>query len=585
MIKIFKNLGIKEFVLLVIVIALTVAQTFLDLTLPDYMSEITLLVQTPGSSMTEILIAGGMMLLCAVGSLITAIIVAILAAKIASNLSYILRKKMFGKVMDFSMNEINSFSTSSLITRTTNDITQVQVLIIMGAQMLIKAPLTAAWAIIKIADKNMTWTLTTIIAVGVLLAIVSICLGLAIPKFRSMQKLTDGINNVTKEHLDGLAVVRAYNAEEYQEKKFEEANNNLTKVNLFSSKTMAFLMPSMQAISSGLVLAIYLIGAVLINEAVGFQQMILFSDMTAFSALAMQVIMAFIMLIMVFMILPRANVAAKRINEVLDTPFSIVSGSETSPEENKDGEIEFKDVSFKYPGGNECILSDISFKAKKGETIAFIGSTGSGKSTVINLIPRFYDATTGEVLVGGKNVKNYTKEALTDMIGYVSQKSILFKGTIKSNVTLGEDDVYNEKGLVSAIGTAQAKEFVENLKEQNESFVAQGGNNFSGGQKQRVSIARAFYQNPEILIFDDSFSALDYKTDRNLRTALKKNYKDSTKIIVGQRIGTIKDSDKIIVLEDGKIAGMGKHKELLKKCTVYKEIAESQLSKEELENE
>ncbi len=586
MTKILKNLSAKEFALAAIVLVLTCVQTYFDLTLPDYMSKITMLVQTEGSEMNEIYMAGLQMLAFAFGSLAISVIVAIIAAKIASNFSFITRSKVFEKVMSFSMKEINSFSTSSLITRTTNDITQVQLLIVMGLQMLIKAPITAIWAIAKISSKSSSWTVATAVAVVVLLSIVGICLTLAIPKFKKLQTLTDNINRVARENLDGLSVVRAYNAEEYQTEKFEKANTELTATNIFTSKTMSFLMPSIQMISNGLQLAVYLIGAVLINEAIGMDKMTLFSDMVVFSSYAMQVIISFMMLVMVFMLLPRASVSARRINEVLDEKESIVSGTKTDGLSNKEGEVEFKNVSFKYPDAEDYVLKNINFTAKKGEFVAFIGSTGCGKSTAINLVPRFYDVTEGEVLVNGVNVKEYSKTALNSIIGYVSQRATIFTGTIKSNIVFGDnaDGAHDSEELAASVETAQAAEFVNKLENKYESYIAQGGKNLSGGQKQRISIARAVYRDPEIFIFDDSFSALDYKTDRKLRETLNVECKDSTRLIVGQRIGTIKDADKIIVLEDGEIVGMGKHRELLQSCDVYKQIALSQLSEEELKN-
>ena len=583
MFKLLKKLSKKEFSLIGAVVILTCTQTWLDLTMPDYMSEITMLVQTENSKMNEILQAGGKMLLCALGSLLISVVVCFIAAKIASNFSFIVRSKLFSKVMGFSMNEINNFSTASLITRTTNDITQVQMFLVMGMQMLIKAPITAVWAIVKIANKNTTWTIVTGVSVVVLLSIVTIVLSLAIPRFKRMQILTDNINRVAREHLDGLNVVRAYNAEEYQSVKFEKANTEITNNSLFASRAMSFLMPTIQMISSGLVLAIYLVGAVMINDAIGMDKMHLFSDMVVFSAYAMQVIMSFMMLVIVFMLQPRASVAAKRINEVLSTKSSVISGKTKEFNNEKKGEIEFKNVCFKYPDGEDYTLKDITFTAKQGEVVAFIGSTGCGKSTVVNLVPRFYDVTEGEVLVNGVNVKDYDKETLNNMIGYVSQKSILFTGDIKSNIMFGENGKpENKENINTAIDISKSKEFVEDLDKGINSYVAQGGKNFSGGQKQRLSIARAIYRNPEIFIFDDSFSALDYKTDRELRETLNERCKNSTRIIVGQRIGTIRDADKIIVLEDGEIVGMGTHNELLSNCDVYKQIALSQLSEEEL---
>lgn len=584
MIKLLKNLTTKDYMLMLLVVVLTLSQTFLDLTLPDYMSEITMLVQTEGSDMSDIYSAGLSMIFCAIGSLILAVLVAIIAAKIASNFSFITRSMMFQKVMGFSMKEVNSFSISSLITRTTNDITQVQLLIVMGMQMLIKAPITAVWAIIKIANKNMSWTMVTVVAVMILVCIVGVCLSLAIPRFKRLQELTDNINKVAKEGLDGLSVVRAYNAEKYQGAKFEKANEELTSTNLFTSRTMSFLMPSIQTISSGLVLSIYVMGAVLINEAVGLDKMTLFSDMVVFSSYAMQVIMSFMMLVMVFMLLPRATVSAKRINEVLDEEYTIVEGSTKKGVLDKEGEIEFRNVSFKYPEAEDYVLENISFTAKKGETVAFIGSTGCGKSTIVNLVPRFYDVTEGTVFVNGTNVKDFTKNSLNSLIGYVSQRSTLFTGTIKSNVVFGDNESIGNNNILASIDIAQATDFISKLEDKHNSHVAQGGRNFSGGQKQRISIARAVYRKPEIFIFDDSFSALDYKTDRTLRETLNKECGDATMLIVGQRIGTIKDADKIVVLEEGKIVGMGKHRELLNDCETYKQIALSQLSEEELKN-
>ena len=584
MIKLFKNLKKEEWGLVALAMVFIVLQVWLDLTMPDYMADITRLVQTEGSTMREILTAGGKMLACALGSLAAAIVTAVCAAKIATGFAATLRGKLFHKVQSFSMEEIGHFSTASLITRSTNDVTQIQMLIVMGLQMLIKAPIMAVWAICKISNKQWEWTLTTGIAVVILLAVVGICLMLVTPKFKKIQFLTDDLNRVTRENLTGLSVVRAYNAESYQEKKFEHANDALTGTNLFAQRTMAFMLPGIQLVMSGLTLAIYWIGAVLINGAGMVDKIRLFSDMMVFSQYAIQVVMAFMMLVMIFMILPRASVAANRIREVLDTEPSIEDGSRAEGEKGKEGEIEFKNVSFRYPDAEGEVLENISFTAKKGETVALIGATGCGKSTVINLIPRFYDATEGEVLVDGVNVKNYTQKALRNKIGYVSQKATLFTGTIRSNVAYGDNGKApaSEEEVNSAVSIAQAGEFVDNLEDGCDAYVAQGGANFSGGQKQRLSIARAIARKPEILIFDDSFSALDYKTDRILRQALAKECKDSTRIIVAQRIGTIRDADRIIVLEDGKIAGMGRHEELMKNCGVYQQIALSQLSKEEL---
>lgn len=584
MLKLLKNLKRTEWTLAALSLVFIVLQVWLDLTMPEYMAKITMLVQTEGSTMSEILSAGGMMLLCALGSLAAAMLTAVCSAKIATNFGGILRGKLFRKVMSFSMEEIGRFSTASLITRSTNDITQVQMLIVMGLQMLIKAPITAVWAICKIAGKASEWTTTTAMAVLVLLTIVLICLFFTIPKFKKMQKLTDDVNRVTRENLTGLRVVRAYNAEKYQEDKFEKANENLTSTTLFTQRTLSFIMPSIQAILSGLSLAIYWVGAVLINNAGMVDKINLFSDMMVFSQYAIQVVMSFMMLVVIFMILPRASVSAKRIGEILDTTSSIVDGTETMGEKGIKGEIEFKNVSFRYPDSEENVLENITFKAKHGETVAFIGSTGCGKSTLINLIPRFYDVTEGQVLVDGIDVRKYAQKSLRNKIGYVSQKATLFTGSIRTNVAYGDngEETPDAENIKEAVATAQAKDFVENLENTYEGYVAQGGSNFSGGQKQRISIARAIARKPEIFIFDDSFSALDYKTDRTLRKALDRACGDSTRIIVAQRIGTIRNADKIIVLDEGKIAGQGSHEELMQNCEVYQQIALSQLSKEEL---
>lgn len=585
MLRIFKNFRKQEVVLALFSVIFVVAQVWLELKLPDYMREITSLITTQDSAMHDILIAGGKMLLCAFGSLLVTVLVAVCASRIASNFSAIVRGKLFDKVQSFSMEEIGRFSTASLITRSTNDVTQVQMLIVMGLSIMLRAPIMAVMAILKIVDKSWQWTLSTGVAVVVLLVVVIICVSLCMPKFKRLQSLTDDINQVTRENLTGLNVVRAYNAEAYQEEKFEKVNKDLTDTHWFTSKTMAFMMPTIMMIMNGLSLAIYWIGAVLINDAQDMQgKFTLFSDMVVFSSYAMQVVMSFMMLVMIFIMLPRASVAAKRILEVLDTEPSIEDGTRDTFPVMKDGEVEFKDVSFKYPDAEEYVLEHISFSAKKGETIAFIGATGCGKSTAINLIPRFYDATEGEVFVDGVNVKEYTQEALHNKIGYVSQKAILFSGTIADNVAYGENGKApaTQDDIAMAVKVAQASEFVEKKDQGYDGYVAQGGSNFSGGQKQRLSIARAIARQPEILIFDDSFSALDYKTDRILREALRKECKDATKIIVAQRIGTIRDADKIIVLDDGQIAGMGTHDELMKNCEVYQEIAYSQLSKEEL---
>ncbi len=561
-----------------------VLQVWLDLTMPEYMAEITRLVQTEGSTMPEILSAGGMMLLCALASLAASIFTAVCAAKIAAGFGGTLRGRLFYKVGSFSMEEIGHFSTASLITRSTNDITQVQNLIVLGLQMLIKAPIMAVWAIGKISGKAGEWTMTTAVAVLVLLIVVLVCMVLVMPKFKRMQRLTDDLNRVTRENLTGLRVVRAYNAEQYQEDKFENANEALTFTNLFAQRAMSFLMPSIQLIMSGLSLAIYWIGAVLINEADMMGKIDLFSEMMVFSQYAIQVVMSFMMLVMIFMIMPRASVSAKRIMEVLSTAPTIVDGNLKEGKSGSVGEVEFRNVSFRYPDADGDVLQNISFTAKKGETVALIGSTGCGKSTVVNLIPRFYDASEGEVLVDGVNVREYTQKSLRAKIGYVSQKATLFTGTIRSNVAYGDNGraETSEEEVKEAVATAQAAEFVEQLDGTYDGYVAQGGSNLSGGQKQRISIARAVARKPEIFIFDDSFSALDYKTDRTLRKTLDEKCGDATRIIVAQRIGTIRDADKIIVLDEGRIAGMGRHKELMQNCEVYQQIALSQLSKEEL---
>lgn len=584
MLKLLGKFTKKEWLLAALSVAFVVVQVWLSLTMPDYMREITMLIQTPGSEMPEILSAGGMMLACALGSLAASVVTAVCAARIGTSFSANVRRLLFAKVQAFSMEEIGHFSTASLITRSTNDVTQVQMLIVLGLQMLIMAPIMAVWAICKIADKQWEWTMSTAAAVGVLLIVVLAALVLALPKFRKLQQLTDDLNRVTRENLTGLRVVRAYNAEDYQEHKFDLANDNLTRTQLFAQRTLAFLMPSIQLIMSGLSLAIYWIGAVLIDAANMVGKVSLFSDMMVFSQYAIQVVMSFMMLVMIFMLLPRAQVAAKRINEVLATEPAIHDGTRTEGAEGHAGEVVFKNVSFRYPDAEDNVIENISFTAKRGETIAFIGATGCGKSTVVNLIPRFYDASEGEVLVDGVNVREYTQQALRNKIGYVSQKAILFAGSVRDNINFGD----NGRGPIAdemvkqAIATAQATEFIEQMEDGYDGRVSQGGDNFSGGQKQRLSIARAVARQPEIFIFDDSFSALDYKTDRTLRATLDRECGDATRFIVAQRIGTIRDADKIIVLDEGRIAGMGTHDELIKTCEVYQQIALSQLSKEEL---
>lgn len=584
MIKILKNFKAKEWLILLISVMFIMCQVWLDLKLPDYMSEITKLVQTPGSEMSEIAKSGGFMLLCAFGSLISSVTVACLAAKVATELSARLRGKVFDRVQSFSMKEINNFSTDSLITRTTNDITQVQTFIVMGLQMLIKAPILAIWAIFKITNKSWQWSAATGVAVLVLLVVVITCMVLALPKMRKMQRLTDNINRVTRENLTGIRVVRAYNAEAYETDKFAKANDELTNTSIFTNSVLSIMMPSISLILNGLSLAIYWIGAVLINQAAVESKLGLFSDMIVFSSYAVQVVMAFMMLIMIFILMPRASVAAKRINEVLDTKLSLDDGKIEKAPIAEAGEVEFKNVSFKYPDAAEYALQDISFKVKKGEMIAFIGATGCGKSTLINLIPRFYDATEGEVLVDGINVKEYKQKTLRNLLGYVSQRATLFEGDITSNIVFGDcgKGEITQSEMMDAAYVAQASEFIEKTEDEYKAHVAQGGTNLSGGQRQRVSIARAIARRPEIVIFDDSFSALDYKTDRKLRGLLKKELAGTTMMVVAQRIGTIKEADQIIVLDEGKIVGKGTHDELMANCEVYQEIAYSQLSKEEL---
>lgn len=582
MFKLFKNFTKKDIAAIITCIVLIVFQVWLDLRLPDYMSEITKLVQTEGSTIGEILVQGGYMMACAFGSLLSSFVVGYIASKLSANFSYTLRGKIYNKVLSFGTEEIKNFQTSSLITRTTNDVTQLEMIIAMGLQMLIKAPIMAVWAVSKILNKSLQWSLLTGFFVVVLLVVIGIIMIIVLPRFERVQKLIDNINNVTRESLTGIRVVRAFNAEDYQENRFGKVNEDLTKMQLFNQKTFAIMMPLMQAVMQFLTLGIYFIGAYLIEAAMMSDKITLFSDMVIFSSYGMQVIMSFLMLAMIFMMWPRAQVSARRINEVLDSDIHIKDG-------NFDGKtaevgcVEFKNVSFKYPDANEYLLRNISFKVNKGQTIAFIGSTGSGKSSLINLVPRFYDVTDGEVLVDGVNVKDYTLKALHDKIGYVSQKAVMFTGTVKSNVCYGNKSV-SEEEMKKAIDVAQGTEFVSKMDKTYDAHIARGGTNVSGGQKQRLAIARAIAKKPEIYIFDDSFSALDYKTDSVLRSELKKYTGDATNLIVAQRIGTILNADIIVVLDKGKCVGIGTHKELMENCPVYKEIALSQLSKEELNN-
>ena len=585
MIKLVKKLKGIDWCFVAISVAFIVVQVWLDMTMPQYMNKITVLIETPGSEMSEVWRAGGMMLLCSIGSVLASVVTAIFAAKIGSGLGFTLREDIFEKVQTFSMGEIGTFSTASLITRSTNDIQQVLMFLIMGLQMLFKAPVTAIWAICKISGQEWQWSLATALGVLLVVVVVVVCISLTLPKVRKMQKLTDDLNRVTRENLNGLRVVRAYNAENYQENKFEQANEELTRTQLFQQRTMAFMMPTMMIVQSGLMLSVYWIGAALLGGAGGMTERIaMFGNMMVFSQYGLMIVMSFMMLVMPFMMLPRAAVSARRINEVLDTVPAIQDGAAHDGKPGVTGEVEFKNVSFRYPDAEEDVLHDITFTAKKGETVAFIGSTGCGKSTVINLVPRFYDASEGEVLVDGVNVKAYDQRALRNKIAYVSQNAILFSGSVRSNIAYGDNGrpTPTEEEIADAVDTAQASEFIETLPEKYDDFVAQGGANFSGGQKQRLSIARAVARKAEIIIFDDSFSALDYKTDRALRKALNEKCAGTTRLIVAQRIGTIRDADKIIVLEDGKIAGMGTHAELMRTCEVYQQIALSQLSQEEL---
>ena len=562
-----------------------VLQVWLDLAMPEYMGNITKVVTSGVGTMDEIYYNGKYMIMCAFGSLAAMIIVSYIASVVGASYSQKLRSLQFNKVDSFSMAEINKFSTASLVTRSTNDVTQVQILVILGLQIIIKAPILAVWAMFKIYGRAYQWTISIGIAIAVLLILFAVLVILVMPKFRKMQKLIDNVNRVTRENLTGLPVVRAYNAESYQEGKFEDANNELTDTQLYTSRVMAVLWPGINIIMTGSILAIYWIAAILINAATGniAEQSALFADMVVFTSYSMQILIAFMMISILFVMLPRAQVAARRINEIIDTEPSIKDGNANDTDISGRGEIEFRNVSFRYPGAANNVLENISFTAKRGETVAFIGSTGSGKSTVVNLVPRLYDVTEGSVLIDGTDVRDYKLEALHKKIGYVSQKAVLFSGTVRSNVAFGADADRTEEGVKEAIRIAQGAEFVENMEGGYDAPIVRGGANVSGGQKQRLSIARAICKRPDIYIFDDSFSALDYRTDRDLRTALKKAVKDSTSIIVAQRIGTIMDADKIIVLNEGRIVGTGKHKELLSTCNVYREIATSQLSEEELE--
>ncbi len=595
MLKILKRLSAAEWLQGLFSIVFIVAQVWLDLKTPEYMENITLTITNGNGTVADIWREGLRMLLCTLGSAASAVIVGFFAARIGSSFSQRLRSLLFNKVESFSMEEINRFSTSSLITRSTNDITQVQMLITMGLMLIVKAPVTAVWAVTKIAGKGFEWTMVTAGATGFLMLFVLFIVIIVFPKFRKMQTLTDNLTRVARENLTGLRVIRAYNAEGYQDGKFEKANTEFTGVQLFAGRSMSLMMPVMTIVMSGLNLLINWIGAILVNgvsASGGFEQQmaersLLFSNMVVFSSYAMQVIMSFMMLVMIFIFLPRASVAAKRINEVLGTNPAVAGGGVTEGIAGLEGEVEFRHVSFRYPGAADDVLHDVSFTAKRGETVAFIGSTGSGKSTLINLVPRFFDATSGEVLIGGVNVKDYELETLYGKLGYVPQKAVLFKGSVASNIAYGDNekrcDIDAEsEGVRQAVRIAQSTDFVEAMEGAYDADIAQAGANLSGGQKQRLSIARAVCRKPEIYIFDDSFSALDYKTDRLLRDALKRETAGVTSLIVAQRVGTVMDADRIVVLDEGRVAGIGTHKELLKSCAVYKEIAMSQLSEEEL---
>lgn len=578
--KLLKYLNPKEKIRVILGVLFVVVQVWLELKMPEYMSAITLLVKTPGSEIAEILKNGGYMLLCALGSMIAAIATGYFAARVAASLSQELRAQMFRKVMGFYNEELGRFSTASLITRSTNDITQVQMLVAMGLQIITKTPIMMVWGISKILGKQWQWSLTTGAAVLLIILLILAVAVLVLPRFKVIQELTDGINRVTRENLTGIRVIRAYNAERFQQGKFEQVNTALTNTNLFANRVTALLMPTMTLITSGISLAIYWIGAYLLSSAGGMERLTIFSDMVVFSQYAMQVIIAFAMMTVLFVMLPRVMVSVHRINEVLDTEVRMQNG--TQNRENV-GSVEFRHVSFRYPDAGEDVLHDISFTARSGQTVAFIGATGSGKTSLVNLIPRFYDVSEGEILVDGMNVRDYDIHALRDKIGYVSQKAVLFSGTVASNVTLGQENAAQEE-ITKALAVSQSEEFVSRMNGSIQAEIAQGGVNVSGGQRQRLSIARAVCKKPEIYIFDDSFSALDYQTDRLLRQALEREAKNATKLIVAQRIGTIRHADQIIVLEDGKIAGMGTHAELLKTCKVYQEIARSQMSEEELQD-
>ena len=579
---ILKYLRAREWAAIAVCVVLIAFMVYLELEIPGYMSTITTEIVSPDTNMDIVYGDGGMMLLCAFGSLVVSIVVGGLAAWIATSFSKRLRELEYARVQSFSLEEMNRFSTSSLITRSTNDITQIQMTTAMGLMIMIRAPIMAVWAIMKILDKNWEWTVATAVAVVAIVTVISVIMLYAIPRFKRIQGLTDNVNRVTRENLAGIRVVRAYNAESYQEEKSEAANRELTDTNLSANRALAVMFPTMMLVMNGLALSIYWIGAILIDAAaMPMDRMVLFSDMVVFSSYAMQIVMSFIMLVMIFMILPRAMVASKRIQEVINTEPSVRDGPGTDAP--RQGTVEFRNVSFRYPGTSGDVLHNISFTASKGETVAFIGSTGSGKTSIVDLVPRFYDATEGQVLVDGVDVREYRLQDLRDRIGYVPQKAFMFKGTIDSNVRYGDVSAEaTEERVVRAVRIAQAAEFVEGKEGRYQSEVAQGGTNLSGGQKQRLSIARAVCRDPEIYIFDDSFSALDYRTDRVLRETLRREISDATTLIVAQRIGTIMDADRIVVIDDGEVVGIGRHEELLRTCPVYLDIARSQFSEEEL---
>ncbi len=585
MIKLFKNLEKKDYLIILLVAILVIFSVFLDLRMPEYMSDITRLVQTDNSTMSEILKAGSFMLLCAVSSLICTIVVGYFTSLLSARFSRNIRQRIFEKTISFGVSEIKKFSTASLITRTTNDVTQIEMLLAMGLQLLIKAPIMAVWALLKIVGKSAELSMVTAIGVVIIVCTNLLIIKIVSPRFAKIQKLTDKINGVARENITGIRVIHAFNAEKFEEDRFEDVNSDLTGIHLKITKTFALMDPIMNFVMHFQHLGIYIVGAYLIVNSGMVQKINIFSDMVVFSSYGMQVIISFLMLTMIFMVLPRAKVSAERINEVLESDISVISGNFTG-KTLESGTVEFKNVSFKYPDADEYLLKNISFKVKKGEVVAFIGSTGSGKSTLINLVPRLYDATDGEVLVDGKNVREYDLHELNNRIGYVPQKAVMFTGTVEENIAYGNNGKkkITLKDVKKAIDVAQGTDFVLKMDEQYKSHIARGGTNVSGGQKQRLSIARAIARNPEIYIFDDSFSALDYQTDARLRSELKKYTKDATSLIVAQRIGTIMNADKIIVLDKGECVGIGTHKELLKSCEIYKEIALSQLSEEELKN-